>query len=63
MTSLKSIPVRDANGDQLTVYEYYEWRFLQKVRRFKLDSGESVQALNDGTFVLPSGEKLIRLDA
>jgi hypothetical protein len=58
---VNSIPVRDANGDQIVVYEFHEWRFLQKVRSFKLDTDERVEQLDEDTFVLASGEKLTRL--
>jgi len=58
---VSSIPVRDANGDELIVYEFQDWRFLQKVRRYRLDTGEIVERLDDQTFGLPSGEKLTRL--
>jgi len=51
----------DANGDELTVYEFHHRRFLKKVRRMKLCTGELVEALDDNTFHLPAtGEKLVR---
>ena len=57
-----SIPVTDANGDELTIYEFHERRFLRKVRRMKLCTGELVEALDDNVFVLVStGEKLTRV--
>ncbi|MEO8453979.1 MAG: hypothetical protein ABI454_02370 [Sphingomicrobium sp.] len=62
MRFLRSIPVRDANGDELTIYEFHEWRFLRKVRRMTLCSGEPVEALDADIFVLVNtGEKLTRI--
>jgi hypothetical protein len=59
---VRSIPVRGENGDELTVYEFLDRRFICKVRRHKLDTGELVQALDGDTFQLPTGEKLVRID-
>ena len=57
-----NIPVTDANGDELTVYEFHERRFLRKVRRMKLCTGELVEALDENMFVLVgTGEKLTRV--
>jgi hypothetical protein len=53
--------VRDANGDELTVFEFYDRRFIRKVRRLKLCTGEAVERLDDDTFALPSGERLTRV--
>lgn len=62
MGIVRTIPVRDANGDELTVYEFQESRFLRKVRRLKLDSGELVEVIGENTFVVVvTGEKLVRL--
>jgi hypothetical protein len=59
---MRSIPVKDANGDELTIYEFHERRFLRKVRRMKLCTGELVEAVDENTFALVgSGEKLTRL--
>jgi hypothetical protein len=59
---LRSIPVKDANGDELTVYEFHERRFLRKVRRMRLCTGEPVEAAGEDVFVLVStGEKLTRV--
>jgi hypothetical protein len=58
----RSIPVKDANGDELTVYEFHERRFLRRVRRMKLCTGELVEAVDEDVFVLvSSGEKLTRV--
>ena len=62
MQFLRSIPVRDANGDELTIYEFHERRFLRKVRRMKLCTGEQVEAVDENTFALvTTGEKLTRV--
>jgi hypothetical protein len=58
----RGIPVRDANGDELTVYEFHERRFLRRVRRMKLCTGEPVEAVDENVFVLiGTGEKLTRI--
>ena len=68
---LKAIRVRDANGDELTLYEYerstsYLVRMaLNRVSptRLALDTGEEAERVDDGTFVLVrTGEKLARID-
>lgn len=62
MEYLRGIPVRDGNGDELTVYEFHERRFLRRVRRMKLCTGEPVEPLDDRHFVLVStGERLTRV--
>ena len=62
MGIVRIIPVMDTNGDELTVYEFHHRRFLRKVRRLKLCTGELVEALDDNTFHLPAtGEKLVRM--
>jgi len=51
----------DANGEGLTVYEFQDRRFLTKVRRLKLCTGELVDLLDDNTFkIVRTGEKLTR---
>ena len=63
MGLVRSIAVEDSKGDELTVYEFQDKRFLGKVRRLKLCTGEPVQARADGTFELRSGEVLRRAPA
>jgi hypothetical protein len=54
----------DSNGDELTVYELHERRFLKTVRRMKLCTGELVEALDENTFHLPTtGERLVRVSS
>ena len=62
MGLVRSIRVRDANGDELIVYEIRVRKWLRTVRRMKLCTGEHVEPLDDETFVLPAtGEKLVRV--
>jgi hypothetical protein len=59
---VRSIPVVDANGAGLTVYEFRDRRFLTNVRRYKLCSGEVVEPAEADTFtVIATGEELLRL--
>jgi hypothetical protein len=60
---VKSIPVVDANGAGLTVYEFHDRRFLRRVRRMKLCTGEPVERASSDTFiVVATGEELLRAD-
>ena len=62
MGLVRSIPVMDANGDELTVYEIRHRRLLRTVRRLKLCTGEPVEALDDETFLVAgTGERLVRV--
>lgn len=64
MAYVRSIPVRDENGVDLTVHEFQERRFLVKVRRLELCTGEEVNNVDDDTFVVAAtGELLKRLSA
>ena len=67
---MRTIPVRDSNGDELTLYEYRDrllrsalgLRYVRKVRRMVLCTGEPVDYVNESTFVLAhTGEKLRRI--
>jgi hypothetical protein len=61
---VRSIPVIDALGVEIIVYEFQDRRFLRKVRRMKLDTGELVERVCDQTFqVIGTGEKLTRVTA
>ena len=59
----KAIPVRDGNGDELTLYEFQDWRYFSEEHRLKLCTGELVESVDDGaTFqVVGSGERLTRV--
>lgn len=61
MGIVRTIPVRDANGDEFAVYELRDRRFLRKVRRMKLDTGELVHLVDGMLVVAETGEKLVRI--
>jgi len=59
---VRCIPVEDATGQGLTVYEFHDRRFLKKIRRLKLCTGETVAGVGDKTFVIVrTGERLTRI--
>jgi hypothetical protein len=68
---IRSIPVRDANGDALTLFEYLERqatatrlgaRFTRQERKFSLCTGEAAEPLDGATFILVGkSEKLTRI--
>ena len=58
MAIVRTFPVTDRNGDQLTVYEFHDRRFLKKVRRMKLCTGEAIQMVEDRLVVIGTGEQL-----
>ena len=59
MSYVKSIPVTDGRGAEVIVYEFHDRRFLRKVRRLKLDTGELVETHDDGFVVVATGERLV----
>ncbi|MBV9528329.1 hypothetical protein [Sphingomonas sp.] len=61
MSKVTAIPVIDGNGDHVTIYQFEDRRFIRHVRRFKLDTGDAVERIDDETFVLANGETLRRL--
>ena len=62
MGYVRSIRVVDGSGAGLTVYEFRDRRFLRKVRRMKLCTGETVERTSADTFVVVStGEELLQL--
>lgn len=62
MAFVRTFPVTDRNGDQLTVYEFQDRRFLKKVRRLKLCTGETVRHIDGDLIVLGTGERLIPVE-
>ena len=58
MAFVRSYPVKDRNGDQLTIYEFRDRRFVRKVRRLKLCTGEAVQKIGSDLVVIGTGERL-----
>jgi 3-oxoacyl-[acyl-carrier-protein] synthase III len=67
---IRAIRVRDANGDELALYEYAPpASYLAKMglnrppaARLALDTGEEAERIDDDTFVLvATGEQLTRI--
>lgn len=61
MNFVRTIAVKDANGDELTLYEFIERRLLRKVRRMKLETGELVNLVDGSLIIAATGEKLVRI--
>ncbi len=69
----RTIPVRDANGTRLTLFEFQTstrrrgvfglLRFNSKQRRMQLDTGEAVDYVDENNFKLANGELLHRIKA
>ena len=58
MGIVRRIPVKDRHGDEFTLYEFQDRRFLRKVRRLKLCPGENVHESEGSLVVTGTGEKL-----
>jgi hypothetical protein len=68
---IEAIPVSDANGDELTLYEYQGFVPILTVlglrrgggnRRLALDTGERVRRVDANTFVIiETGQPLFRV--
>jgi hypothetical protein len=58
---VRKVPVTDRNGDELTLYEFQDRRFLRKVRRWKLCTGELVEERGDGFVIAVTGERLTKV--
>lgn len=68
---VETIRVTDANGDELTVFEYqefvthlasFELRRNPGRKRFVLDTGEILTRVDEDTFLIPAtGERLLRI--
>ena len=55
------ILVEDASGCRFEVHEYLAWRFLSRISRFKLDTGEVVERIDSNNFEISgTGERLVR---
>jgi hypothetical protein len=70
-TLVRTIPVRDANGTRLTLFEFQQritrrgifgLRFTAKKRRMQLDTGEAVEYIDESSFKLATGETLRRIE-
>lgn len=59
MGIVRTIPVKDRHGDEFTLYEFQDRRFLRKVRRWKLCTGESVEQRGERLIVVATGETLV----
>ena len=59
MGIVSRIRVRDQNGDEFTLFEFQDRRFLRKIRRLKLCTGETVEQLGDRLIVIGTGETLM----
>lgn len=59
---VRTIAVTDGNGDEVTVYEFHDRRFLRKVRRMKLETGELVELVAGTLVVAQTGEKLVPIE-
>lgn len=59
MGLVRKIPVKDRNGDEFILYEFQDRRFLRKVRRWKLETGETVEQLGNRLIVAATGETLV----
>ena len=68
---VRTIPVRDANGTRLTLFEFqhriprrgiFGLRFTAATRRMQLDTGEAVDYIDEITFKLGTGETLRRIE-
>jgi hypothetical protein len=67
----RTIPVRDARGTRLTLFEFHTstrrrgvlglLRLAARRRRMELDTGEAVDYVDENTFKLPNGELLRRI--
>jgi hypothetical protein len=53
--------VRDQHGDEFTVYEFQDRRFLRKIRQMRLCTGELVREVEGALVVVDTGEKLARV--
>ena len=55
------ITVADASGCRFQIHEYRDRRLFRTIRRLVLETGEAVRAVDEHTFELPSGERLVRI--
>ena len=70
---VRKIPVRDANGTRLTLFEFRTptrrrgvfglLRVNAQRRRMQLDTGEAVEYIDESSFKLANGEMLRRIEA
>ena len=59
-----NILVEDAVGCRFELHEYRERRLLLMIRRYMLDTGETVHRINKDTFrIMGTGEVMVRVTA
>jgi hypothetical protein len=56
---VRSIAVVDRHGDEFTLFELRDRRFLRIVRQLKLETGELVDEVDGALIVVGTGEKLV----
>lgn len=57
------ITVEDASGSRFQIHEFRGRRFLSRIRRFVLDTGQRVKRIDFENYeVAVTGEKLVRID-
>ena len=57
------ITVDDAGGSRFQIHEFRGRRFLVRIRRFVLDTGERVKRIDFENYeVASTGERLVRID-
>jgi hypothetical protein len=61
LSIVRKIPVADRHDDQFILYEFQDRRFLKKVRRMKLETGELVEEVDGALVVVETGETLERV--
>lgn len=61
MEYVRSFAVRDSNGVDLTLFEYWDRQFLRVIRHLKLDTGELVEEVGGELKIAATGEPLTRI--
>lgn len=59
MGLVRKIQVADAHGDEFTLYEFHDRRFLRKIRQMRLCTGELVREIDGALVVIGTGETLV----
>jgi len=56
------ITVEDVQGKRFQVHEFRGRRFLKRVRKFVLESGEAVRKIDFDNYEVGNGRRLVRID-
>jgi hypothetical protein len=57
----ESFVVEDVSGARFRMHRFTRWRFLSRLTRYQLDTGEPARRIHDHTFALvATGERLMR---